>query len=212
METQGKDLKLDNAEIEENKKRFLERLSLYRSYGYDQISSREFIVQKVGPIKGEILEVGTGKGYLTALLAKNAENIITLDISEKEQKFAALNAAAEGVLDRIRFNVCDAARLPYSDRSFDLVISANAFHHFEHPFAVLQEMIRVCKKKFVIADFNKEGFEIVRKIHWDEGQEHEEQHGDFGIVGVYLKEHNFTVKRFEDYCQVVYVAQRQGRR
>lgn len=98
METQGKDLKLDTAEIEENKKKFLERVSLYKSYGYDQVKCREFIIQKASPIKGDILEIGTGKGYLTALLAKKAENIITVDISKEEQHLATLNAAAEGVL------------------------------------------------------------------------------------------------------------------
>jgi ubiquinone/menaquinone biosynthesis C-methylase UbiE len=206
METQGKHLKLDTAEIEENRRRFLERVSLYRSYGYDQVKCREFIVQKAGPVKAGILEIGTGKGHLTTLLAKKAENVITVDISKEEQHLAGLNAAAESVLDKIRFNVCDAAKLPYADNCFDLVISANAFHHFEHPFAVLQEMIRVCKNKLVITDFNKEGFEIIRTIHRDEGREHDEQAGDFGIVGVYLREHGFSVKRFEEYCQIVYVA------
>lgn len=210
METQGKILKLNTAEIEENKKRFLERVSLYRSYGYDQVKCREFIIQKAGPIKGEILEIGTGKGYLTTLLAKKTENIITVDISKEEQHLATLNAAAEGVLGSIKFNICNAAKLPYADNCFDLVISANAFHHFENPFAVIQEMIRVCKNKLVITDFNKEGFEIIRTIHRDEGRKHEEQHGDFGIVGVYLKEHGFSVKRFEEYCQIVYVAQKKG--
>jgi ubiquinone/menaquinone biosynthesis C-methylase UbiE len=212
MEMQEKGLKLDTAEIEENRKKVLERFSLYKDYGYDRIKNLDFIAQKAGAIKGRILEIGTGKGHLTSLLAKKAEKVITVDISEEEQKFAALNAAAEGILDRIKFEVCDAAKLPYSDNSFDLIISGNAFHHFEYPFAVLQEMIRVCNKKLVIADFSREGFEIVRKIHRDEGREHEEQHGDFGIVGVYLKEYGFSVKRFDEYCQMVYVAlKRQGR-
>ncbi|MEA3493013.1 MAG: class I SAM-dependent methyltransferase [Candidatus Margulisiibacteriota bacterium] len=212
METKGKYIKLNTSEIEENKKKFFERVSLYRDYGYDQVKSRKSIIQKAGPIKGKILEIGTGKGSLTALLAKKAENIITVDISKEEQKFAALNAAAEGVLDRIRFNVCDAAKLPYSENKFDLVISSNAFHHFEYPFAVLKEMIRVCGGKLVVADFNKEGFGIVRKIHRDEGREHEEKRGNFDIVGVYLKEHGFSVKRFEEHCHLVYVAKKKGRR
>ena len=212
MEIQRKVLKLDNAEIEENEKRSLERISLYRSCGLDRTRSQEFIVKKAGSLKGGILEIGTGKGYLTVLLAKKTENMISVDISEAEQRFAALNAAAAEVLNKIEFNLCDARKLPYSDNNFDLVISANAFHHFEYPFAVLKEMIRVCRNKLVIADFNKGGFEIVRKIHQDEGREHEEQHGDFGIVGVYLKEHGFSVNRFEDYCQIVYVAKKSKRR
>lgn len=155
------------------------------------------------------MEIGTGKGRLTVLLAKKFGKVITVDISGDEQKFAALNAAAEGVLDRIIFNCCDAANLLYPDAHFDLVISANAFHHFESPFAVLQEMIRVCKDRLVIADFNEEGFKIIRQIHRDEGREHEEHSGDFNIVGLYLKEHGFSVKRFEKYCQTVYAAKRK---
>ena len=206
MGTQGKNLKMDTAEIEANKKELLERIKLYKSYGFDQLKSREFVVRKSRPIKGGILEIGTGKGYLTTLLAKEAQDIITVDISDEDQKFAALNIAAEGSLDKVKFTICDARKLPYPDKEFDLVISANAFHHFEHPFAVLKEMIRVCGKKLVIADFSREGFNIIRKVHRNEGHEHEEQHGDFGIVGVYLKENGFSVKRFEAHCQIVYAA------
>jgi len=206
----GKEVKaLSKAEIEENRKRLLERVALYKSHGFDQIKSREFIIRKSRPINGRVLEIGTGKGYLTALLAKEAQDIITVDISEEEQRFAALNIAAEKGAGKVSFVVCDAKQLPCSDKEFDLVISANAFHHFEHPFAVLKEMIRACKKKLVIADFSKEGFDIVRKIHKNEGHDHEERHGDFGIVGAYLKEHGFSVKRFEGYCQVVYAAEKK---
>jgi ubiquinone/menaquinone biosynthesis C-methylase UbiE len=213
MEIQGKDLKLGAAEIEENKKILLERIVLYKSRGYDQVKSREFIIRKTGPIKGDVLEIGTGKGYLTALLAKKVEKLMTIDISQEGQKFAALNAAAEGTLDRICFKTCDAAKLPYSDNTYDLIVSVNAFHHFEFPFEVLQEMIRVCKNKLVIADFNKGGFGIVEEMHRRESREHEDRHNDFDIVGVYLKEHGFSVNRFEDYCQIVYVAgKNKGRR
>lgn len=213
METLGEDLKLDRREIEENKKRQIERFSLYKSYGYDQIQSRKFIIQKARPIKERILEIGGGKGYLTVLLAKEVNEIVTVDIDPKEQKFAALNAASENVLHKIKFIVRDAAKLQFSDKSFDIVISANAFHHFEYPFAVLREMIRVCKSKLVIADFNDESLKIIGEIHKSEGRVHKEGPGDFKIVGTFLKESGFSdVKSYNDFGEIVYVALKKERR
>jgi ubiquinone/menaquinone biosynthesis C-methylase UbiE len=196
-------------QVDANKKKMLERKRLYKQYGYDQDASRGFILKKCLPIKEPLLEIGTGKGGMTVLLAQNTGKVMTVDNSAEEQEFARLNAAAEGVLGKIEFVTCDAARLPYPDRSFGTVVSVNAFHHFEQPFAVLAEMIRVCRSKLVVADFNEEGFEIIRRIHRDEGREHEEECGDFSIVGEYLKEHNFTVDRYEGHCQLVYAAQRE---
>ncbi len=210
MKMLGKDFKVDPIEVEENKKNLLERIALNKSYGYDRVKTRGFIMQKAGVIKGKVLEIGTGKGYLTSALTKKAKTVVSVDISKEGQKFAVLNVADEGNLDNVEFVVCDAAKLSYPDNFFDLVVSAQAFHHFESPFAVLKEMIRVCANKLIIADFNEDGFKIVRKIHQSEGHEHEEKDGDFNIVGLYLKEHGFTVKKFDKYCQIVYVGQKTG--
>ncbi|MFH1387493.1 MAG: methyltransferase domain-containing protein [bacterium] len=200
---------IDKKQIESNREEMLERKQLYKQYGYDQDASRDFILERCLPLTKPVLEIGTGKGHMTVLLAKNTGKVLTIDNSVAEQEFARLNAAAEGVLEKIGFVVRDAAQLPYPDQSFGTVVSVNAFHHFENPFAVLAEMIRVCSGKLVIADFNREGFEVVRQIHRDEGREHEERCGDFSIVGEYLKEHNFTVNRQEGHCQLVYAAERK---
>jgi len=185
-----------------------ERIRLYKSFGYDQEAARDFIVDKILPVEGKVLEVGTGKGHTAVLLAKKAGYVISVDISAEEQQIAKLNAASEDVSHKTGFVVCDAEKLPYKDRSFDTVVSVNAFHHFKRPFAVLSEMIRVCDKKLAIADFNDEGFRIIRRVHKSEGHEHQEECGDFSIVGAYLKEHGFIVKKHEGCCQLVYVAER----
>ena len=54
----------------ENHKRYLERINLYRSFGYDVEKERRFVLEKSVPLYGNILEVGTGKGYFTVELAK----------------------------------------------------------------------------------------------------------------------------------------------
>lgn len=198
---------VDQQQIDSNQKKILERKLIFKRYGYDQDVSRNFILEKCLPIYNPVLEVGTGKGHMAVLLAKYAD-VITIDISKDEQKAAQLNARFFEILHKIHFVACDAGKLPYKDLYFGLVVSVNAFHHFEEPFAVLSEMIRVCKSKLVISDFNQEGFNIVRKVHNEEGGTHEEQCGDFSIVGAYLKEHGFSVKSYDGHHQKIYVANR----
>ncbi|PIS28752.1 hypothetical protein COT42_07065 [Candidatus Saganbacteria bacterium CG08_land_8_20_14_0_20_45_16] len=199
---------ISQEKIETNKKKMLERKEVYKQYGYDQDASRNFILDKSLPLKKPILEIGTGKGHMTVLLAKNAGRMITVDNSLADQEFARLNVAAEKVLDNVRFVVFDAAQLSYPDQGFGTVISVNAFHHFEKPFAVLAEMIRVCREKIVIADFNQEGFEMIRKLHRAEGHEHEERCGDFSLVGQYIEEYGFVVKKYDGCGQVMYVGEK----
>ena len=212
METQIKDLKLSAVEIKENMTSSLERASLYRRYGYDRDKSNEYIIRKAGAMNGSVLEIGTGKGNLMVLLAKKTDKVITVDVSKEDQRSAILNAASENVLDKIKFVTCNGEKLPYPDNSFNVVISSNAFHHFEHPFAVISEMMRVCRKKLIIADFNSNGLKKIREIHRSEGRKHEEKCGDLSIIGTYLKEHGFKVKEDENSCQKIYFAKKDRRR
>lgn len=48
----------------------------------------------------------------------------------------------------------DVLPLPFPDASFSIVTCRYAFHHFEHPSAVLAEMKRVCQPggRMVLAD------------------------------------------------------------
>lgn len=200
---------MGNRQAEINRKGLLERKRLYKTYGYDQDASRNFILSKCLPVGSSVLEIGTGKGHMTVLLAKNSGHVVSVDMSEEELEYAKLNTEDAGVSGKIRFVACDAERLPFPDKGFDAVVSVNAFHHFEKPFAVLKEMIRVCRDKMIIADFNAEGFEIIRKVHRDEGREHEEKCGDFSIVGQYMREHGFSVNKDEGCNQAVYVGERK---
>ena len=54
----------------ENHKIYLERINFYKKFGYDVGEERKFILEKAYPLYGDILEVGTGKGYFTVELAK----------------------------------------------------------------------------------------------------------------------------------------------
>jgi SAM-dependent methyltransferase len=57
-------------------------------------------------------------------------------------------------LTNVDWRVGNVPPLPFADRSFSLVVSRFAFHHFPDPAAVMREMVRVCTRpgRVVVAD------------------------------------------------------------
>ncbi len=199
--------KFSNEKIQNNRLAYLERLALYKKFGFDHEAAREKIILHLPNTLDSILEIGTGKGYLTTMLAHSFKKVVTVDIESDEQKIAGLNAAYYD-LDNIEFVLSDAGKLNYPDKAFDAVVSAFTFHHLESPFKVLSEMIRLAAKQILISDFTRKGFEIIDKVHLYNGKKHEARTDYFDIIGVYLKEFNFNVQIFESEYQMIFSAAR----
>jgi protein-L-isoaspartate(D-aspartate) O-methyltransferase len=84
------------------------------------------ILQDVAPKSNErVLEIGTGSGYLTALLAKQAESVTTIDIFDDFSREAAAKLARAGITN-VHFKTGDAAVSPLtilgSHETFDVVV------------------------------------------------------------------------------------------
>jgi protein-L-isoaspartate(D-aspartate) O-methyltransferase len=84
------------------------------------------ILQEVAPKSNErVLEIGTGSGYLTALLAKQAESVTTIDIFDDFSREAASKLARSGI-SNVHFKTGDAAVSPLtilgSHETFDVVV------------------------------------------------------------------------------------------
>lgn len=101
---------MDN-EVLENHKRYLERVSFYKRFGYNLEQERDFILDKSLPFSGRILEVGTGKGHFTLCLAKRGYSFVSVDVSEEEQKIAMLNLRYYGLEKNVSFRTEDAQHL-----------------------------------------------------------------------------------------------------
>jgi protein-L-isoaspartate(D-aspartate) O-methyltransferase len=84
------------------------------------------IVQALDPKPGDrVLEVGTGSGYLTALLASRAAEVVSVEIHDEFWHRAANNLERAGIRN-IQLKVGDAARTPAafvaaSDK-FDVIV------------------------------------------------------------------------------------------
>lgn len=89
----------------------------------------------------DVLEVATGPGLLAKHVAGNARSMIATDYSE-----GMIKQAKKGDYpSNLTFEVADATALPYGDRSFDIVLIANALHIMPDPDAALREVRRVLR-------------------------------------------------------------------
>lgn len=96
---------------------------------------------------GSILDLGTGPGYLPLEIAGISPSItvVGLDLSPKLIAMAQQNAFLVGVDDRIHFKLGTAARLPFKNMAFDMVISTGMLHMVKDPVTIFQEIYRVLK-------------------------------------------------------------------
>ena len=164
----------NDQEVIENNRKMQERRELYRWLGYDTEAERTLILEAAGVLDGRILELGTGKGYMSVALARRGFRFITIDISAGEQSFARLNLRYCGLENRVTFVLGSGDSLPFAARSLDRVISINTLHHLDNPGRVLDELERVAATGavLVMSDFTDEGFELVERVHRMEGRHH----------------------------------------
>ena len=195
-------------EILENHKKYLERVSVYRSFGYDLEKERDFILREAMPLSGKILEAGTGKGHFALALAKQGYSFVTFDISEEEQRFARLNIAYSDLEKQVGFRIEDGERTSFANASFDVVFSVNVIHHLANPYKVIDELIRVLAPggKLIISDFSKKGFGVMDKIHALDGKKHESGKASLLDIEKYLAKKGFSIKKAKSAYQHVIVA------
>ncbi|MEL6159291.1 MAG: methyltransferase domain-containing protein [Cyanobacteria bacterium J06554_11] len=104
-----------------------------------------------------VLDVGCGTGELARLLLEQNphQTIVGIDISE-----LMLVQARQKLrnFEQVTFEQASASALPISDNTFEVVVSANAFHYFPEPEKALAEMRRVLKPggEIVILDWCKD--------------------------------------------------------
>ncbi len=104
-----------------------------------------------------VLDIGCGTGeFERLLLTENPQQVITgVDISEEMLLVAKQKCRT---YPNVSFQNASVSALPFADNSFDVVVSASAFHYFDDPDIALKEIKRVLKPdgKVVILDWCKD--------------------------------------------------------
>jgi ubiquinone/menaquinone biosynthesis C-methylase UbiE len=130
---------------------------LFSYKGKSRIQSKvlDYVLSYLQFEHGSILDIGCGNGALSIKAAKKLADATVTGMDywgtvwdfAKEQCEA--NAKQEGVQDRISFRKGDAAKLDFSDESFDAAVSNFVFHEVKSQpdkRLVVREALRVVKK------------------------------------------------------------------
>ena len=93
-----------------------------------------------------VLELATGTGVIAKQIVNAAAHIEATDASAE----MIAEARRDNRSAKLHFSVQDMFRLPYADKSFDVVIVSNALHIVPQPEKALQEIKRVLKEDGVL--------------------------------------------------------------
>jgi ubiquinone/menaquinone biosynthesis C-methylase UbiE len=155
---------------------FRSRTAYYASLGYDRLAAVAFILETAGPLDGPVLDVGTGMGMTARGLADRELEVVSIDPNAEDQAVATALTEEPAQRSRIRFMATSAASLPFPDGHFGAAVAVDVLHHLEAGLPALAELARVVRPggAVVLADFSREGFDLVRRVHASEGRVHPE--------------------------------------
>lgn len=91
-----------------------------------------------------VLDLGSGSGVLSCLMAKRGAEVVAVDITEQGTRLTRANALVQG-LTNITVVRGDAESLPLADASFDYVLSWGVIHHSRHTERAIAEIARVLR-------------------------------------------------------------------
>lgn len=146
-----------------------ERIQNYwdkRSRGFSAVRQRElassdaaawqgYICQFLPPKKQlQVLDVGTGPGFLAILMARLGHRVTGIDSSGGMIQQARRNAAENGVF--IDFSVADAQQLEFPDAQFDLVLSRNLTWNLPDVAKAYREWQRVLRPGGLLLNFDSD--------------------------------------------------------
>ena len=120
-----------------------------------------------------ILDVATGTGGQAFAFAKKGYDVVGVDLSEEMLQVAS----RRNVYENLRFQVADAAELPFEDNHFDVSCISFALH--DMPSAIrekaVEEMVRVTKPKgvIVILDYGRSKNKTIRFLSYHLMKAHE---------------------------------------
>ena len=94
----------------------------------------------------DVLDVGSGEGYGSALLAQVARSVVGVDIDESSVAFAARSY----MRDNLSFRTGSALALPLEDSSVDAVICFETIEHLSEHAVFLGEVTRVLRPRGIL--------------------------------------------------------------
>jgi len=123
---------------------------------------RRFVARRAAALAaaGQAADLGCGPGYLTIELVRSSPglHVTGIDLSDAMLAQAITNARLAGVVHQTDFRTADAAALPFTDTSLDLVVSTLSLHHWDDAVLIFDEIARVLRPggAFLLFDLRRD--------------------------------------------------------
>jgi ubiquinone/menaquinone biosynthesis C-methylase UbiE len=124
---------------------------------YEDELENALVFKHVGVVRGKtVLDVGCGTGLYSIRLSEGGADVTAVDISSKMIEMARRKAQVRS--QYIWYEQADMAKLPYENRTFDMVVSITALEFAADPLLALMEMARVLRPggKLVVGVLNND--------------------------------------------------------
>ncbi len=100
-----------------------------------------FVIKQIDLSNKIVLDLASGEGYGSDLLAYYSKQVIAVDISSETIK----HAKSKYVKNNLTFLIGDAVNIPLSDHSIDVFVSFETIEHHDKHVEMLNEIKRVLK-------------------------------------------------------------------
>ncbi|MCX6610574.1 MAG: methyltransferase domain-containing protein [Acidobacteria bacterium] len=142
----------------------------------------------------KVIDLGCGSGYGSAELAKKAESVVGVDVSEE----AIAEAKVEYTAANLQFQVASLEQLPFTDGSFQLGVCFEVIEHLTEYRTLLAEARRVLAPggQLVISTPNIKFYAESRKLNGPNPfHEHEFSYEEFReVLGEFFEHQTFFVQ------------------
>lgn len=138
------------------------RTPLWRAF------ARRFVVPRVlpGELGAEVLEIGCGSGAMAAEVLRARPDVRRYVATDVDPAMVALaRRQLAGFGDRAEAQEVDAAGLPFTDGSFDAVVSWLMLHHTITWEQVLADAVRVLRPGGLLAGYDLPDSRRSRFVH-----------------------------------------------
>jgi ubiquinone/menaquinone biosynthesis C-methylase UbiE len=110
-----------------------------------------------------VLDIASGTGYGSQLIAKKAKKVIGIDYSPEAVQYSQANYPAHN----LSYMVGDAHHMELDDHSIDIVVSFETIEHLKDPEQFIKEVKRVLKPggQFVVSTPNDDEFMEGNEFH-----------------------------------------------
>ena len=124
------------------------------------------LVDAVGDVARDLLDVGTGTGQVLRLLGRRVSRGLGIDSSREMLAVARANLESANLF-HCRVRLGDIHELPVDDASIDVVTIHHVLHFLDDPGAVVREAARTLRPggRMLIVDFAPHAEERLRREH-----------------------------------------------